>query len=178
MNKLFYIHGYLSSPDSTKGTLFKKKLGAISIKYRDCEPEDLIIKDCMNEIKNVIRNYDDVVLIGSSLGGLLAANVALENNNVKKILLLNPAVIPLNEDVSDESSVPLRIFNEMKDNQLFEKKISAEIFILVGSKDDVIPFHWIKEFAMFQEATIKFLHDDHSFTHNIDLLSGIISSVI
>ena len=31
MLKLFYIHGYLSDPNSTKGTLFKEKLNAKAI---------------------------------------------------------------------------------------------------------------------------------------------------
>jgi len=78
-HKLYYIHGYMSSPDSNKGTLFKEKLGAKAIKYRDCEPEDIIISDCLKRIGIEIEKDDDVVLIGSSLGGLLAAKTAIEH---------------------------------------------------------------------------------------------------
>ena len=41
--KLFYIHGYQSSPDGDKGILFREQLHAKAIKYRDCEPEDLLL---------------------------------------------------------------------------------------------------------------------------------------
>ena len=85
---IYYIHGYLSEPNSTKGTLFKEKLNAKAIKYRDCEPEDLVVSDCVKRIEEEIKNDDFAILIGSSLGGLLAAKTALDNSNVKHIILL------------------------------------------------------------------------------------------
>ena len=176
--KLYYIHGYLSSPDSAKGQLFKEKLGAKPIKYRDCEPEDLVISDCVERISNEIKDDPDVVLIGSSLGGLLAAKTALDQSNVKKLILLNPATIPLTVDVNTIEDMPSRILNEMKDSRLFEEKINAEITILMGLEDDVIPSNWVLDFATAQKATIKFLHDDHSFTKNIDNLPDIIAEII
>jgi predicted esterase YcpF (UPF0227 family) len=177
-SKLYYIHGYLSSPDSTKGQLFKEKLDAKPIKYRDCEPEDLVISDCIKRISNEIKDDPDVVLIGSSLGGLLAAKTALDRSNVKKLVLLNPATIPPTVDVNTIHDMPVRILSEMKDLRLFEEKINAEITILAGLEDDVIPASWILDFATAQKATIKFLHDDHSFTKNIDKLPGIIAEII
>ena len=53
--KLYYIHGYMSDPNSTKGTLFKEKLNAKAIKYRDCKPEDLVISDCLKRIKDELE---------------------------------------------------------------------------------------------------------------------------
>lgn len=175
---LYYIHGYESSPDSTKGVLFKEKLDAKPIKYRDCKPEDIVISDCLKRIENEIKNDKNVFLIGSSIGGFLAACVALENPNVKKLILLNPAVIPPSEDVSRFKGVPLRILCEMKNNLLFEKRISTEITILVGMEDDVIPLRWILEFAMKQNATIQFLCDDHGFTKKLTKLPSIISKIL
>ena len=178
MIMLYYIHGYQSSPDSNKGTLFKERLNAKAIKYRDCEPEDLIITDCLKCITSEIETDDDVVLIGSSLGGLLAAKTALEHSNVKKLMLLNPAIIPPSVDINTIQGLPLRILVEMKDNRLFENKLDAEINILVGTKDDVIPVDWSVEFAIAQEASIHFLHDDHSFSYNLKRLPEIISKII
>ena len=76
---LYYIHGYQSEPNSTKGILFKEKLNAIPIKYRDCKPEQLKISDAIKKIKKQIQNDNNAIIIGSSLGGLLAAKTALEN---------------------------------------------------------------------------------------------------
>ena len=53
---LYYIHGYQSNPDSAKGTLFKEKLDAKAIQYRDCKPEDIVISDCLKRIANEIEH--------------------------------------------------------------------------------------------------------------------------
>jgi hypothetical protein len=66
----------------------------------------------------------------------------------------------------------------MKDPRIFKEKIKAEITILMGLEDEVIPGNWILDFATVQKATIKFLHDDHSFTKNIDKLPDIIAEII
>ena len=171
---LYYIHGYQSSPNSAKGTLFKEKLGARAIKYRDCEPDALVVYDCLRRIANEIENDSDAVLIGSSFGGFLAAKTALEHSNIKKLVLFNPTIIPPSEDINNIEGIPHRILLEMKDNRLFEEKINAEIVILRGIDDGVVPPHWVLEFAMAQEATVRFLRDDHSFTRNIDRLPDFI----
>ncbi len=175
---MYYIHGYQSEPNSAKGTLFKEKLNAKPIRYRDCEPEELIISDCLMRIKKEIENDEDVVLIGSSLGGFLAAKTALNNSNVKKIILLNPAIIPPSVDIKKIRGMPQSILSDMQDVNLFKKKINSDIFILAGTMDDVVPSFWVIEFAKAQEATIMFLHDDHSFTNNMNQLSDIIGAIL
>jgi len=175
---LYYIHGYLSNPNSTKGTLFKEKLNAKAIKYRDCKPEDLVISDCLNLIKKEIKDDKNVVLIGSSLGGFLAAKTALENNKVKQIILLNPAIIPPSVDITKIQGMSQRILHDMQDKRLFKERIATKIFILIGTKDEVLPLNWVIEFAKAQEATVRFLHDDHSFTNNINQLSDIIATIL
>ncbi|HEC81920.1 MAG TPA: hypothetical protein ENI42_05815 [Thermoplasmatales archaeon] len=174
---LYYIHGYQSNPNSRKGTLFKEKLGAVAVKYRDCKPEELRIKDCLNRIKKTIKNDDNIVLIGSSLGGFLAAETAYDIHTVKHIILLNPAVLPYNIPTS-QVDLPPRIIEEMRDKRLFEQKIPAKVTILMATDDEVIPKEWIINFAMAQEATIIFLHDDHRFTKNMDHLPDIIHGII
>ncbi len=175
---LYYIHGYESSPRSTKGTLFEKTLQAKAIQYRECKPENIIIAECLDNIKKALGNDNDITLIGSSLGGFLAAKTALENPQVRHLILLNPATIPPSVDITTIQGMPKTILREMKDYHLFEEKLDADIFILAGTEDDVVPSFWVLEFAMAQEATIKFLHDDHSFTKQIDLLPTIIRNYL
>jgi predicted esterase YcpF (UPF0227 family) len=175
---LYYIHGYLSSPNSAKGTLFRDKLGAKAIQYRDCKPEDLIVADCLEEIIKEIANDTNAFLIGSSFGGFLAAKVALEKDQVTKLILLNPSIIPPSVDISSLSGLPSSILYEMKDEHLFENKIDAEITILRGTKDDVVPSRWVLEFAKSQEATVKFFNDDHQFSKYLEKLPDIISNII
>lgn len=175
---LYYIHGYLSSPNSTKGVLFKEKLNAKPINYRDCEPEDLIISDCVKRINETIIDDDNITLIGSSLGGLLAAKTALINNSVEKIILLNPAIIPPSFNIKKIHDMPPRILSEMQDSKLFEQKISSEIFIILGTEDETVPNSWGVFFASVHEAIVKFLHDDHSFSYNINQLPKIIGKYL
>ena len=44
----------------------------------------------------------------------------------------------------------------------------SEIFIFAGTEDEIVPLNWVLEFARAQEATVRFLHDDHRFTRNTD----------
>ena len=175
---LYYIHGYESSPDGTKGTIFKEKLNSKAIKYRDCKPEDIVISDCLRRIAEEIKNDKEIVLIGSSLGGFLAAKTALKNSNVKQIILLNPAVIPPSIDIRTIKDIPMSILNDMQDNRLFNEKLDAEIFIFSGIEDEIVSPNWVLEFARVQEATVKFLHDDHRFMRNTDRLPDIITGLL
>ena len=174
---IYYIHGYMSSPDSTKGTLFKKILNAKPIKYRDCPPEKLVISDCLKRISEEIQNDENITLIGSSLGGFLAAKTAI-TNPVKKLILLNPAIIPPDYDISQIKDMPQEILRDMQDEKLFKQKINSEIHIFIGTKDTVVSNRWPIEFAKSQEAKIQFLHDDHSFTGYINQLSDFIKNII
>jgi len=175
---LYYIHGYESSPDGAKGIIFKEKLNAKAIKYRDCKPEDLVISNCLRRIADEIKNDKDVALIGSSLGGFLAVKTALENSNVKEIILLNPAVIPPSIDISTIKDMPMSILADIKDNRIFNEKLGAKIFIFTGTEDEIVPSNWILEFARVQGATVRFLHDDHRFTRNIDRLPDFITELL
>lgn len=175
---LYYIHGYKSSPNGAKGVLFKKKLNARAIKYRDCEPEELIISSCLNRISNTIKNDKNIVLIGSSLGGFLAASVAIDKSNVKKLILINPAIPIPSANFENFKDVPKSIHDAMVDSRLFEKKIFAEIIILRSTEDELIPDSWVLNFAKSQEATVMYFHDDHRFSKNLEKLPFIISKLL
>jgi len=175
---LYYLHGYQSSPDGEKATLLKKTLQVIPITYREVAPEQLVISDCLHRISTVIAQDKQVILIGSSLGGFLAASIALHHPTVKHLILLNPAIIPPDIDLATIKGMPLRILQEMKDPCLFTEKIPARITILRGTLDDVVPDEWIVPFAQAQNATIKLYTDDHRFSKNLHRLPEIISEVL
>ena len=175
---LYYIHGYQSTVDSKKGTLFHERLNAQSIDYHQGKPEDLEIVACLRKIVEAIENDGDPVLIGSSLGGFLAAKVASEHSSVKSLILLNPLIIPPAADTRRLEGIPRRILSELMNRQLLKVKIAADAAILIATEDELIPRSWILEFAMAQEATVRFLHDDHSFTRNLTRLPGIIGEIL
>lgn len=174
----YYIHGYQSSPQSTKGQLLKKELNVKPIKYRDCLPEKLEIKKCIKNIQKNIQQDPKPILIGSSLGGLLSAKAALQNKKISQLILLNPATIPPETDLNTIQNMPKRILKNMQDPQLFNKKIKANIFIIAGTKDQVVPTHWKTQFAQAQQATIKFLKDNHRLSQKINQLPTMIQNII
>jgi predicted esterase YcpF (UPF0227 family) len=178
MPMLYYLHGYQSSPHGEKATLFKKTLQAIPIPYRTGSAEDLIISQCLNRISENIKDDPDVVLIGSSLGGLLAASIALTHQNVHRLILLNPAIIPPKTDLHTIKDMPLRILKDMVDPKLFTEKIPARVIIVRGTQDDVVPDQWILCFAKAQNATLQLYDDDHRFSKNLQKLPDIISELL
>jgi predicted esterase YcpF (UPF0227 family) len=175
---LYYLHGYQSSPNGEKATLLKDTIQVTPIHYRESSPEELIISACLSRISEVIANDEQVVLIGSSLGGFLAASTALTYSNVKQLILLNPAIIPPEIDLTTIEGIPLRILHEMRDPRLFQQKIPATITILRGTLDDVVPDEWILSFAQAQNATIQLYYDDHRFSKNLHRLPTIVSELI
>jgi predicted esterase YcpF (UPF0227 family) len=172
---LYFIHGYMSSPTGEKAVLFKKTLHAIPITYRTCPPEDLDITDALDHIERTIHADPDVGLIGSSLGGFLATATALHNTCVKKIALLNPAVIPPDTDLSQIEDMPQNILKDMMNPSLFTTRLPAHLLILRGTRDTVVPDTWIETFANAQHAKIMYLDDDHQFTRNMQRLPEILA---
>ncbi len=175
---LYYIHGYQSSPNGEKAALLKATLHAIPIAYREGAPEELVISECLSRISEAITNDQQVILIGSSLGGFLAASTALTHSTVKQLILLNPAIIPPEIDLDTIEGMPVRILQEMRDPRLFQQKIKATITILRGTLDDIVPDEWILTFAQAQNVTIRLYNDDHRFSKNISKLPEIISELI
>jgi predicted esterase YcpF (UPF0227 family) len=176
--RIYYIHGYLSGPNSRKGILFKEKLDVIPISYRECEPEKLVISDCLLKIISQIKNDKEIILIGSSFGGFLSLLTAKKLNQVKKLILLNPSIIPPKIDIKKLKNMPQRILKDMKDIRLFKDRLNCEIYIILGSEDNVVPNSWSIEFAKSQEANILFLNDDHSLSKNMNKLPQIIKKFI
>ena len=175
---LYYIHGYQSNPKSTKGTFFQKELHAKAIHYRTGKPENIIIAECLKKIGQEIENDPNVILIGSSLGGFLAAATALDHPNVHILILLNPAIPPPSLDINTLTDMPKHILKDMINPKLFHQKLKTEIIILRGTEDTVVPDYWIMEFAKAQQTKIQLFHDDHQFSRNLEKLPQIINDIL
>lgn len=92
-----YLHGFASGNNALKANFFKAQLAKMGI--------DLIIPD-LNEndfanltmsrqidtVKRLVDPDSQVVLFGSSMGGLLALLLAEELDNVSKLILFAPAL--------------------------------------------------------------------------------------
>ncbi len=97
---LLYLHGFNSSPDSTKAKIFqsfvkKKKSKSLLVPDLPISPRESILL-----LEEIIKDHKkEVSLIGSSLGGFYAAYLA-EKYKLKSVLI-NPVVSPHLKNMKD-----------------------------------------------------------------------------
>ncbi len=145
-----FIHGLESSGQGTKGAFFRAKYPGMII-------EDFIgtFEERMTELNTILSHKRDLILVGSSYGGLMAAVYAFQNEKkIKKLILLAPA---LNID-------------EFKPYQT--KKLILPVTIYHGSNDDVVPPDSVRKIAqtVFSNLRHYFVNDDHSLHRTFSLM--------
>ena len=95
MTHIIYLHGFASSPGSSKARFFRQKFEeygiSIEVPELDCgDFEHLTITDQLEVIERVAGGRP-VTLIGSSMGGYVAALYAARDPEVERLVLLAPA---------------------------------------------------------------------------------------
>ena len=146
-----FIHGLESSSQGTKGVFFREK-------YPDMIIEDFPgpFQERMVKLNNLLLEKTDILLIGSSYGGLMAAVYALNNERkVKKLILLAPA---LN-------------LEELK--PYLERKLSIPTMIFHGIYDDVVPPESVHAIAqqIFSNLQHHLVEDDHSLHDTFETMN-------
>lgn len=91
---IIYLHGFASGPTSTKAALIVPPLVArgLHVAVPDLNEDDfpnLTVSRALARVRRELR--DRTVLIGSSLGGYIAALVAARDERVKALVLMAPA---------------------------------------------------------------------------------------
>jgi len=97
--RVVYLHGFASSARSTKATFFAEKLAAkgIEMSVPDLNQPDfstLTVTRMLKQVGDAIDAVGEpVALIGSSLGGFVAVQAAVEHAaRIQRIVLLAPAL--------------------------------------------------------------------------------------
>jgi len=96
MTRVVYLHGFASSPLSGKAQFFRRKFEALGIAMEipqldEGRFEELTISSQLAVIERAVGEQP-AILIGSSLGGYLAALYASRHpSRVSKLVLLAPA---------------------------------------------------------------------------------------
>jgi len=94
MNRILYLHGFASSPASSKARFFEQRLtrAGFAVAIPDLAPdfEHLTITGQLAVIAHAAAG-EPVTLIGSSMGGYLAALYAARNPSVSRIVPMAPA---------------------------------------------------------------------------------------
>lgn len=93
--RIIYLHGFASSPASRKAVFLASRLRdrgyEVSIPALDRGDFPNLTIGGMLQLVTPMLESAPAILIGSSLGGYLAALLAARSNNVKKLVLLAPA---------------------------------------------------------------------------------------
>ncbi|MEP0916777.1 alpha/beta fold hydrolase [Leptolyngbya sp. DQ-M1] len=165
--KYFYLHGFASSPRSTKARQLCDRFRSIhlSLEVPDLNQNDfphLTLTRQIQQVKSLLHD-EPVTLIGSSFGGLTAAWIAEQCDQIDRVVLLAPAFNYLNHwlpafDPSDlerwRSGVPILIYHygiggslplnydivsDLKNYDEAQIKKPIPTLVLHGVHDEVIP---------------------------------------
>jgi pimeloyl-ACP methyl ester carboxylesterase len=137
-----FIHGLESTSYGTKGEFFRNK-------FPDMILEDFVgpLDQRMDKLNLLLRHMTDLVLVGSSYGGLMAAIYACRNPQaVRKLILLAPAL------------------NLIEFKPCLSSRIGMPVVLYHGRLDDVVPPQDVQAIAgdVFTHLDYHLVNDDHS----------------
>lgn len=136
-----FIHGLEGSSQGTKSQFFRKR-------YPDMLIEDYTggIEERMEKLHRILTGRKDLILVGSSYGGLMTAMYACDHEEkTRRVILLAPAL-------------NLEEFRPYRD-----RTITIPVSLYHGSRDDVVPVEDVREIAsrVFTDLTYHIVDDDH-----------------
>lgn len=136
-----FIHGLESNNQGTKAIYFREKFpGMLTPNFHG--PLD----ERMARLREILSGQNEILLVGSSFGGLMASIFAMENEpSVRRLILLAPAI------------------NLMEFTPYRERKTLMPVHIYHGRQDEVIPISDVEEVAkkVFSTLTFHAVDDDH-----------------
>ena len=130
-------------------------LKTISVDYRNCATASERVALLNNTLKQLDAPPQQVVLVGSSMGGYVSTVVA-NNLPVAGLFLMAPALWMPAEEYAIQSYQPL----------------TSKVEITHGFNDDVVPCENSIRFAREHEGTVLHLvPDDHRLRASLDFLA-------
>lgn len=198
MSRIVYLHGFASGPSSTKARFFQERFARLGVEIEipdlaDGDFEHLTITGQLKVIERVSKN-EPVSLIGSSMGGYLAALYAAVHAEVEKLVLLAPAfsfVTRWPESLGQEkfeqwrSTGYLPVFHYadgrerqlgydlIEDGRFYEDypNVQQPAIIFHGKNDTVVPPGYSITFSQqHTNTTLHLLDSDHELLDVIDLM--------
>jgi len=193
---LIYLHGFASGPQSSKAQFFRKRFEEIGIEMQipdlsEGDFEHLTLGGQLRVIEKLATG-DDVRLMGSSMGGYLAALYTFRRPEVRQLVLLAPAFgfarrwrESLGEAKVEEwrktGSLPLYHYGDKRERNvgydLLEEAeqyedypaVSQPTLIFHGRGDDVVPCEYSEEFAARNPQTkLHIVDSGHELLNVLD----------
>jgi pimeloyl-ACP methyl ester carboxylesterase len=199
MNRILYLHGFASSPASSKARFFAEHMRAAgaAIDILDLAAGDfehLTISGQLGVIERAAASAP-VALMGSSLGGYLAALYAARHPEVSRVVLLAPAfgfarhwAERMGETAVDawRASGAIEVFHYGENRQrglsyaLLDDGLSYEEYpdfrqpalIFHGAQDDIVPARYSAEFAATHpNARLETLDSGHELLNVLEYMA-------
>jgi pimeloyl-ACP methyl ester carboxylesterase len=141
MGLRLFIHGLESNNQGTKAVYFREHFpGMLTPNF----PGSL--DERMATLGALLSGKSDMVLVGSSFGGLMASMFAMEEEQrMKRLILLAPAI------------------NLMEFSPYRERNLHLPVHLYHGRQDDVVPLEEVRRVArqVFSDLTFHTVDDDH-----------------
>ena len=160
LSDVVFSHGKESGPMGSKIQRLMEEadrfgLKTISVDYRNCATASERVALLNNTLKQLDAPPQQVVLVGSSMGGYVSTVVA-NNLPVAGLFLMAPALWMPAEEYTIQSYQPL----------------TSKVEITHGFNDDVVPCENSIRFAREHEGTVLHLvPDDHRLRASLDFLA-------
>ena len=196
MSRIVYLHGFASGPTSKKAQFFRQRFAQLGIgldipDLADGNFERLTISGQLGVIERASRG-EPVTLIGSSMGGYLAALFAARHAYVEKIVLMAPAFCfstrwpeTLGRPTMEEwqGSGVLKVFHYgegrtvelgyqlIEDGRRYEDYplVGQPTLIFHGKNDTVVPADLSIEFARrHPQVRLHLMESDHELLNVLD----------
>ena len=196
MSRFVYLHGFASGPGSKKAGFFKQRFAELGmgLEVPDLAEGDfrgLTLTGQLRVIERVSRG-EAVTLIGSSMGGYLAALYAARHPEVERLVLMAPAFCFLKrwqETLGPaalekwRTSTTLDVFHYGEGRaaplgyQLIEDAgqyedypdVSQPALIFQGKNDAAVPVEYSEEFARrHPQAKLLVMNSDHELLNVLD----------
>lgn len=197
----FYLHGFASGPGSAKAKLFFEKLHQLGIPVlipdlNQPQFEQMTLTSQLQVIDRVANSQaeeNDLAIVGSSMGGLLATIYAQSRPAVKALILLAPGFEIadrwrqwLGEDGlakwrkdgtmavlhhSYQRHLPLsyQMFEDLANYDTNNLQVSVPTLVFHGKKDTVVPIASSLRFQRRNSDYVRLveLNDDHQLLRSM-----------
>jgi pimeloyl-ACP methyl ester carboxylesterase len=206
MIPILYLHGFASSPASSKARFFADRLRAAGaqVLIPDLAAGDFERLTITGQLRVIERETAGrpVTLIGSSMGGYLAALYAARHPEVSRLVLLAPAfgfARRWSERLGDEtvaawqSTGAMEVFHYGENRQ---RRLSSALLddgsryedypdfhqpclIFHGAHDDVVPVEYSRKFAATHpNATLEVLDSGHELLNVLEHMAPRVTAFV
>src|SRR5271169_366673 len=189
--RIIYLHGFASGPASKKASFFRERIPALEVP--DLAAGDFEHLTISGQLKLVedLAGGERVALIGSSLGGYLAALYGARHPEAVKLVLMAPAfgfvrrwaAAPEAESWRTTGYLEVYHYGEKRTCRLSYQFIEDALgyvdfpdcqqptLIFHGVKDDTVPARVSSEFAAAHpNARLRLLDSDHELLDVLEII--------